>query len=58
MAQDGGIELASGAIGLIDYGDQGGQVLVVADVGLLKDNADGAKNLSFVKNIAHYARSR
>jgi hypothetical protein len=58
MAQDGGIELASGAIGLVDYGDQGGQVLVIADVGLLKDNADGAKNLNFVKNIAHYARSR
>jgi hypothetical protein len=33
-------------------------VLVIADIGLLRDNADGAKNLNFVKNIARYARAR
>jgi hypothetical protein len=50
--------LAPGVIGLVDYGSQGGQVLVIADLGLLRDNADGAKNLNFIKNLARYARSR
>ena len=58
MYQTGGVELAKGVIGLVDYGNRGGQVLVIADLGLLKDNADGAKNLNFIKNIAQYARSR
>ncbi len=58
MTQAGGVALAPGVIGLVDYGSQGGQVLVIADLGLLRDNADGAKNLNFVKNIARYARSR
>lgn len=58
MTQDGGVALAPGVIGLVDYGRKGGQVLVIADLGLLRDNADGARNLSFVKNIAQYARSR
>ena len=58
LYQTGGLKLASGVIGLLDYGSQGGQVLVIADLGLLRDNADGAKNLNFVKNIAKYARSR
>lgn len=58
MTQTGGVELASGIIGLVDYGDKGGQALVVADIGLLRDNGDGAKNLNFVKNIARYASTR
>lgn len=58
FTQTGGVQLAPGAIGLVDYGSQGGQVLVVSDLGLLKNNEDGAKNLNFVKNIARYARSR
>lgn len=58
MIQSGGLELAKGVIGLLDHGGQGGQVLVIADLGLLRDNADGAKNLDFIKNIAHYARTR
>lgn len=58
MTQQGGVALAPGVIGLVDYGTQGGQVLVIADLGLLRDNADGAKNLNFVKNIARYVRSR
>jgi hypothetical protein len=57
LIQSGGVELAYGVIGLLDHGDQGGQVLVIADVGLLRDNADSAKNLDFIKNIAHYARA-
>jgi hypothetical protein len=58
LTQQGGLVLAPGVIGLADYGSQGGQVLVIADLSLLRDNADGAKNLNFVKNIARYARSR
>jgi hypothetical protein len=57
MTQEDGVALAPGVIGLVDYGRKGGQVLVIADLGLLRDNADGAKNLNFVKNIAQYARS-
>jgi len=58
MTQKGGVALAPGVIGLVDYGSQGGQVLVIADLGLLRDNVDGAKNLNFIKNLAYYARSR
>lgn len=58
MTQQGGLALAPGVIGLADYGSQGGQVLAIADLGLLRNNADGAKNMNFVKNIAQYARSR
>lgn len=58
MTQTGGLVLAAGTIGLVDYGSRGGQVLVIADLSLLRNNADGAKNANFVKNIASYARSR
>lgn len=57
MSQTGGLVLATGTIGLVDYGSRGGQILVIADLGLLRNNADGAKNMNFVKNIASYARS-
>jgi hypothetical protein len=43
---------------IVDAGSQGGQVLVVADLGLLMDNGSGAKNFQLIKNIAHYARER
>jgi hypothetical protein len=58
FTQTGGVQLVPGAIGLVDYGSQGGQVLVVSDLGLLKNNEDGTKNLNFVKNIAQYVRLR
>lgn len=45
-------------VGLVDYGDQGGQVLVIADLGILQTNSVGAKNLQFLKNIARYASLR
>jgi hypothetical protein len=44
-------------IGLLDYGSQGGQVLVIADLGLLQVD-DSARNLEFIRNIAQYARWR
>lgn len=43
-------------VGLVDYGDQGGQVLVIADLGILQIDFQGPKNMEFVKNIAAYAR--
>jgi len=45
-------------VGLVDYGDQGGEVLVVADISLLFDNSGDANNLVLVKNIASYAHTR
>jgi hypothetical protein len=45
-------------VGLVDYGEQGGQVLVVADVGMLQLDKNGAKNLEFLKNIARFATTR
>jgi hypothetical protein len=49
---------AEPAIGLVEYGDAGGQVLVLADVGLLGSNIDWPVNLAFWQNLARYARSR
>jgi hypothetical protein len=46
------------AITLVDYGDAGGQVLALADVGMLGAGEDGPTNLSFWRNLARYARSR
>jgi hypothetical protein len=42
-------------VGLVEYGDKGGQVLVIADLGILQADALGARNLEFLKNIARYA---
>ncbi len=44
-------------IGLLDYGNLGGQVLALADLGILQADG-GAKNLKFIQNLAHYARLR
>jgi hypothetical protein len=41
-------------VALVDHGDAGGQVLVLADMGIL---ASGG-NLTFWRNLARYARSR
>ena len=43
---------------LVDYGDAGGQVLVLADVGTLGAKWGPPVNLSFWRNLAEYARSR
>ena len=57
-----GLELIQAAgfpiVGLVDYGEQGGQVLVIADLGILRVDNTGAKNMDFLKNIARYARTR
>jgi hypothetical protein len=46
------------AVGLVDYGEAGGQVLVLADVGML-GNAEGEPaNLPFWLNLARFARKR
>ncbi len=49
------------AVGLVDYGEAGGQVLVLADVGILGfagHEQEGQDNLPFVRNVARYARTR
>lgn len=45
-------------VGLVDYGDKGGQVLVVADLGILQTDMQGSKNMEFIKNVASFARTR
>jgi hypothetical protein len=41
---------------LLDYGQAGGQVLVLADVGLLAAGRTEPRNLPFWQNLARYAR--
>jgi hypothetical protein len=57
-----GIELVSAAgipiVGLVDYGNKGGQVLVIADIGILQGDSNGARNMDFLQNIAEYAKTR
>jgi hypothetical protein len=45
-------------VALVDYGTQGGQVLVLADVGILGAVWGEPANLPFWQNLARYARSR
>jgi hypothetical protein len=54
LARAGG-ELAAA---LVDYGDGGGQVLALADVGTLGAGEGEPGNLPFWLNLARYARSR
>jgi hypothetical protein len=54
LAQTSGAPIA----GLIDYGNTGGQVLVLADVGILGAGWDEPANLPFWQNLARYAASR
>jgi hypothetical protein len=51
---------ASGApaLALLDYGDAGGQVLVLADVAILSAGWSEPQNLPFWQNLARYARPR
>jgi hypothetical protein len=46
------------AAALVDHGDAGGQVLVLADVGILGNGGDEPANLGFWLNLARYAQSR
>ena len=46
------------AVELVEYGDAGGQILVLADVGLLSAGWSEPRNLPFWQNLARYARSR
>jgi hypothetical protein len=45
-------------VALLDYGDAGGQVLALADVGILGSGYGQPHNLPFWRNLARYARSR
>jgi hypothetical protein len=53
-----GLELVRSAghpiVGLVDYGTKSGQVLIVAELGLLQDGSDGAQNMQFLMNLARY----
>jgi hypothetical protein len=53
LAQAGG----EVAVALVDYGQGGGQVLVLADVGMLGHDEGEPTNLSFWRNLARYAQS-
>jgi pimeloyl-ACP methyl ester carboxylesterase len=48
------------AVGLVEYGEAGGQVLVLADLGILGFAGPGPSegdNLGFLRNLARYART-
>jgi hypothetical protein len=45
-------------MGLIDHGHAGGQVLALADVGLLGNDSGWPPSLEFWQNLAQYARAR
>jgi hypothetical protein len=48
-------------VGLVDYGEAGGQVLILADVGILGFAGFAPPerdNLDFLRNFARYARIR
>jgi hypothetical protein len=49
---------AQAAVALVGSGSAGGQVLVLADLGILGSNAAEPANLRFWSNLARYARSR
>jgi hypothetical protein len=49
------------ALGLVDYGDAGGEVLIVSDLGsldLYDSKHHERDNLAFLRNLARYARER
>jgi hypothetical protein len=49
------------ALGLVDHGRAGGQVLILADLGsldLYNPRQDGRDNFTFLRNLARYARDR
>ncbi|MDR9451937.1 MAG: hypothetical protein RI637_12045, partial [Acidimicrobiia bacterium] len=53
--------IGQAAIGLVDFGEAGGQILVLSDVGSL-DYFDRREheldNLAFLRNLARYAHDR
>ena len=51
LAQADGEPIAA----LVDYGDSGGQVLVLADLGILGAGWGGPHNLPFWQNLARFA---
>ena len=49
------------AVALVDYGEAGGQVLALSDLGLLdlyNPGEGGRDNLAFLRNLARYVRGR
>jgi hypothetical protein len=57
LAEMGGLAV----LGLVDYGEAGGQVLALSDVGsldLYDSRQDGRDNFAFLRNLARYARDR
>jgi hypothetical protein len=54
LAQVGGKPV----VGLVSYGQAGGEVLALADVGMLGSGVGTPQNLGFWQNLARYARSR
>lgn len=46
------------AMALVDYGEKAGQVLALADVGILGAGPGSTGNLDFWRSLAEYARSR
>ena len=47
------------ALGLADYGEAGGQILILSDLGLLdlyNSGRDGRDNFTFLRNLARYSR--
>jgi hypothetical protein len=45
-------------VALIEHGENGGQLLVIGDLGLLIDNGNSGDNLQFLKNLAAFAQDR
>jgi hypothetical protein len=62
LAMDAGQVLAqisqAPAVGLVEYGDAGGEVLALADFGILHVHHAASQNLAFLRNLARYARER
>ncbi len=53
-----GLDLVKGVLGLVDIGQNGGQIIVISDIGFLKNISEQVQNLELVKNIAEYAGNR
>jgi hypothetical protein len=45
-------------MGLVENGEAGGQVLALADIGILNGDGGSPQNLKFWQNLARYAKSR
>ena len=62
FSMNSGVELVQAGghpiVGLVNYGNKDGQVLVISDIGLLQGDSNGAKNIDFLINIANYAKNR